>query len=375
MERFVSLLKREIVLTVSLILAAFSVILVKPDEGYANYIDYQTLALLFSLMVIMAQFQKLGLFEKIAVKLLQRARRSRRLISLLVLLCFFSSMLITNDVALITFVPFTIAVLRMAGQEKRIIPTVALQTAAANLGSMATPVGNPQNLYLYARSGMSPVDFTGVMLPYVILSAALFFLIPYLMKDREVNLLLEEKKQEQGRPPYRILFLYFALFLESVLAVAHVLPWQAALISVAGITLILDPELFRRVDYSLLLTFAGLFIFIGNVGRIPAFSGLLRTVIQGNELLASVAVSQVISNVPAALLLSGFTAKWNLLIVGTNLGGLGSLIASMASLISYKHIAKAYPQKKGQYLKYFTISNIGFLAVLLGAAGMMMYLF
>lgn len=370
-----SLLKREIVLTVSLILAVFSMILVKPDEGYANYIDYQTLALLFSLMVIMAQFQKLGLFEKIAIKLLQHARRSRRLIGLLILLCFFSSMLITNDVALITFVPFTIAVLRMAGQEKWSIPTVALQTVAANLGSMATPVGNPQNLYLYARSGMSPVDFIGVMLPYVILSAVLFCAIPHFMKDREVSLLLEEKKQEQKGPPYRVVFLYFVLFLESVLAVAHVLPWQAALISVVGVTLILDPELFRRVDYSLLLTFAGLFLFIGNVGRIPAFSGLLQTAIQGNELLASVAVSQVISNVPAALLLSGFTAKWNLLIVGTNLGGLGSLIASMASLISYKQIVKAYPQKKGQYLKYFTISNIGFLAVLLGAAGVMIDLF
>lgn len=374
MDRFVNLLKNEIVLIAALALAAVSMLLVKPDEGYANYIDYQTLALLFCLMVVMAQFQKLGLLQRIAVKLLRRARRSRRLVSILVLLCFFSSMLITNDVALITFVPFTIAVLQMAGQETLIIPTVALQTAAANLGSMATPVGNPQNLYLYAQSGMSAADFTGIMLPYVVLSAVLFCLLPYAMKDREVVFLLEETERKDGNSHYRLLLLYFALFAESVLAVAHVLPWQAALASVVCCTLIFDPALFCRVDYSLLLTFGGLFIFIGNVERIPAFSTFLQSVIQGNELLASLAVSQVISNVPAALLLSGFTAKWNLLIVGTNLGGLGSLIASMASLISYKHIAKAYPHQKGRYLKYFTVSNIGFLAVLLAAAGVIFYL-
>jgi len=133
------------------------------------------------------------------------------------------------------------------------------------------------------------------------------------------------------------------------------------------VTAKMDISIFKNIDYSLLLTFVGFFIFIGNMGRIDVFSNFLMDVMQGNEVLASVAASQIISNVPAALLLSGFTTKWSMLIIGTNLGGLGTLIASMASLISYKYVASNYPERKGAYIKHFTVANVSILAVLLGA--------
>lgn len=360
-------IKQETVLMIATMLAIVSMFFVKPDSGYAGYIDYQTLALLFCLMIIMCKLQKMGIFQTIGVKLLQRVNGSRQLYAALVLLCFFSSMLITNDVALITFVPFAITVLKMAKLEHRMIPVVVLQTVAANLGSMVTPIGNPQNLYLYGQSGMSLGSFIMLMLPYAGIAAVIFAVMIMRMKNHRVDTNALQTIDAPKINVDRDLIIYMVLFLGCVLAVAKILPWQVMLAIVAVFAIKNDAAIFKKVDYSLLLTFVAFFIFIGNLGRSPFFSEIIMEMMQGNEVLASVAASQVISNVPAALLLSGFTTKWSMLIIGTNLGGLGTLIASMASLISYKQVAKNYPAVKGNYIKHFTVTNVGILAVMLGA--------
>ena len=377
MNRILAFLKKETVLCVSLILAAASMLFVPPDREYWSYIDFRTLAILFCLMCVMAGLQKIGVFGRIAGGFLRHVRGGRGLILTLVLLCFFSSMFITNDVALITFIPFTFTVLHMLGEEQRdrlVLPVVVMQTIAANLGSMLTPVGNPQNLYLYGKAGLSVGGFLMLMLPYTLLSLVLLTgwsllqggACPQIPKSGSGP--AEEMTGEgfpQGKGIRCLLMAYLALFLLCLLAVGHILPWQAAFLAV-GITLFLtDRQVFKRVDYSLLVTFTGFFIFVGNAGRIPVFRDLLQDMIAGREVYTAILVSQIISNVPAALLLSGFTEDFAGLIIGTNLGGLGTLIASMASLISYKYVAKEVSGCKGRYILLFTAGNLLFAAILI----------
>lgn len=377
MKKLLTFIKKEAVLCAALLLAVLSAFVIPPDREYAGYIDYRTLAILFSLMSVMAGLQKLGLLHRIAQGLLGRIKSRRGLVLILMLLCFFSSMLITNDVALITFVPFTFTVLEMMGKEQRrklVLPLIAMQTIAANLGSMLTPIGNPQNLYLYSKAELSIGEFVWLMLPYALLSLLLLTGWALIqggggrgrLEPRQISgMSLESgERGKSGKTVILRLVVYLALFGLCLLAVAHVLPWQATLAAVLATVLITDRKVLRKVDYSLLLTFVGFFIFIGNMGRIPVFRDLLQSVVMGRETYAAVAASQIISNVPAALLLSGFTDNYRGLIIGTNLGGLGTLIASMASLISYKYVAKEESGRKGAYIGIFTVSNLAFLAVL-----------
>ncbi len=360
-------LKEETVLCVALLLAACSALLIHPDLQYLSYIDFRTLAILFCLMSAMAGLQKTGVFQWVAQGLLGRVKNARQLVCILVLMCFFSSMAITNDVALITFVPFTFIVLSLLGAEERkrlVVPVVALQTIAANLGSMLTPVGNPQNLYLYGRAGVSLGSFIGLMLPYTLVSF-LFILLWSAIQFRAYDTPIRVSFDESICPSQKGLLVYLAMFGLDLLAVARVLPYEIALAATVLGLLIVDRSMFARVDYSLLLTFVGFFIFIGNIGRLPVFYDFLRRAVSGNELLAGAAASQIISNVPAALLLSGFTNDLSSLIVGVNIGGLGTLIASMASLISYKFIAREEGDVKGTYFRWFTFTNLCFLVVLL----------
>lgn len=372
MNKLITFVKREAVLCVSLILAAASMLLVPPDKDYLEYIDFRTLAILFCLMCVMAGLQKEGVFDRVAKGLLSHVKNGPGLVLTLVLLCFFSGMLITNDVALITFVPFTFTVLGMLKEEQKVrllLPVVVLQTIAANLGSMLTPIGNPQNLYLYGRAGLSISAFMSLMLPYTLLSLALLA-VWSLIQGRacpRIPDFRDGKAQEgsrRGRRAVLSLAAYLGLFLLCLLAVGRILPWQAVFVAVAAGVLVLDRQVFLKVDYSLLLTFTGFFLFVGNAGRIPVFREFLQNVIAGRETYTAILASQVISNVPAALLLSGFTENYEGLIVGTNLGGLGTLIASMASLISYKYIAKGTTGCKGKYLLLFTAGNLFFLAAL-----------
>ena len=242
------------------------------------------------------------------------------------------------------------------------IYVIVLQTIAANLGSMLTPVGNPQNLYLYSLSGMDISLFLKTMLPYTLLSGLMLLLALFLKPGEEVSLqaVFTETKAMARRP----LAAYTLLFLLCLGCVLRLIPWQAVLLILLAVLFFFNRRLLLKADFGLLFTFVFFFLFIGNMGRIPAIVGFLRSVLSGHELFLSIAASQVISNVPAAILLSGFTGNYLPLLVGVNIGGLGTLIASLASLISYKQYAGTAGCHKGRYMLYFTVMNLLFLAAL-----------
>lgn len=371
MKSILRFCKEEAVLCVALLLAVVSSFIVLPDREYISYIDFHTLAILFCLMCVMAGLQKIGVFRWIAEGLLKRVKYSIQLVLLLVLLCFVFSMVITNDVALITFVPFTFTMLGLLDEKQRkqlVIPIVVMQTVAANLGSMLTPIGNPQNLYLYGKAGLSVGEFVWVMLPYTLFSLLLILVCCYVIYrmsgEQKSRLEITFNGQTTLEGKKIPLAVYLILFVLCLLSVAHMISYGVMLLVVTAVIIGMDRKVLLQVDYSLLFTFIGFFIFIGNMGRIPAFSAFLQGIVEGNEVYTGIAASQVISNVPAALLLSGFTDKYEALLIGVNLGGLGTLIASMASLISYKLLAKEESSRKGEYLKYFTAVNICFLVPL-----------
>lgn len=352
-------LKNEIVLIISFVLAVASAFVVTPNQGYIDYIDFKTLALLLCLMAVMSGLNGLGVFSLLAEKLLRFANTTRSLTLWLCSLCFFSSMLITNDVALITFVPFSIVALKMSGKEKLLIPLVALETVAANLGSMLTPVGNPQNLYLFSAFNMEIADFFSAVLPYAVLSFVLIVMSAFFIRKEGVTAV---SQSQSGAINTKLCVLYAVLFAVALLTVFRVIPYGITLaLSVVSI-LIFDRKALAKVDYSLLFTFIFLFVFIGNLGNIESVSSFLGETVKGNEVAAGIAASQVFSNVPAALLLSGFTDNIKDLLIGVNLGGLGTLIASMASLISFKFVAKE-KISSGRYIAVFTAVNIVFLVL------------
>lgn len=368
-------LKNETVLCISLLLAVLSAFVIKPDILYLTYPDYRTIALLFCLMIIVAGFQSLGIFSMLGHFLITRAGSVRGLSVVMVLLCFFSSMVITNDVTLITFVPFTILVLRMSGRAERILKLIVLETIAANLGSMATPIGNPQNLYLYSISDLTAGEFMQAVIPYAGLSLVLLVVVVFVGKDEpllDVSV-KDEQEKRAGRKAGRVLghaVPLLILLILCLLVVFRILPYQPVLICVILVILVINRKLYLSVDYFLLLTFLCFFVFIGNMKRIPQVSELLVSVVQGRELLTGILTSQIISNVPAAILLSGFSSDFSALLTGVNLGGLGTLIASLASLISFKFFVKEYPDQKGTFMKVFTIWNLLFLLVLIAEAAL-----
>ncbi|MDM8271079.1 SLC13 family permease [Thermophilibacter provencensis] len=364
------IVRRDPVLAIAAVLAVASCALVPPDAGYAGYVDFRTLGLLFSLMTVMAGLTRAGVFTAAGRALLARTHSGTGAIMALVLLPFVASMLVTNDVSLIAFVPFALLVLRMLGLGGTSVFTVVMMTIAANLGSMLTPIGNPQNLYLFSASGMGVGEFLLLMLPYAAVSGGLLVASVLLYGARHRGLPLSDAAGEKDLAPQearirrRALAPWAALFALSLLAVVRVVPVALLVPVVAIAALIIDRGALAEVDFGLLLTFVVFFVFVGNVGRMGAVNDLLASLVGGNELAVSVAASQVVSNVPAALLLSGFTSAWPALIVGTNLGGLGTLIASMASLISYKQVVESEPDAAGRYLVRFTIANVAFLAAL-----------
>lgn len=378
MKKLVSIFKKDPVLVLSGLLALVSVFFVLPDRQYIDYIDFRVLALLFSLMCVMKGYQEIGFFQRLAQSLLKKTKNTRQLSAVLVFLCFFLSMFITNDVALITFVPFTVLILNMVGQQKLMIRIIVLQTIAANLGSMLTPIGNPQNLYLYNLSGMGFGEFLLTMLPYAALSLVLLVLCLFLQKAEAIQLgdvtfsgaAAGTEGESSPALNRKALLLYTALFAVCLLCVLRLLSWQIMLAVTLAVLFLYNRRLLLKADYGLLFTFVFFFLFIGNMGRIPAVVSLLQSILTGHELAVSVAASQVISNVPAAILLSGFTANYGQLLIGVNIGGLGTLIASLASLISYKQYAALENSDSGKYMLNFTVMNILFLIVLLAAAAL-----
>lgn len=361
MERIKEFVKSEIMLIVAFCLAALSAIFVPPSVSYLHAIDFKTLALLFCLMVVMEGFKSLGVFRILAEKLLAKVHTLRSVSLVLCLLCFFSSMLITNDVALITFVPFTIVTLRLSHAQQYMIPIVALETASANLGSMLTPIGNPQNLYLFSAYHMEIGTFLKTLYPYALLSFVLIIVFSVCMGNHPISMQGEREIEAFDKKRCAV---YGILFAVALLTVFHVLSYPVVLVVSVVAAWITDKNTIKHADYSLLFTFIFLFIFIGNLREISWISEGLSRILASREVPVAILCSQVLSNVPAAILLSGFTDNAKALLIGTNLGGLGTLIASMASLISFKFIIKENV-KKGRYLFFFTWVNLVFLACLI----------
>ena len=360
--------KREPVLCMAAVCAAASMALNPPSAAYLNYIDWRGLTLLFCLMAVVAGLQECGVFAVLAQRLLAGERRMRFVTLALVLLPFFVSMLVTNDVALITFVPFAVLVLGLIGRMERLIYVVVLQTIAANLGSMATPVGNPQNLYIYANYELSAGQFFSAMLPLTLVSLVGLTVACLCVKPEGIRVTFAEKAEIRS-PGHLILMIL--LFVLCLLSVFRVLPYPALLPVVLAGMLIFDRSLFRKVDYGLLATFFCFFLFAGNVGACGPVREVLTRIMEQNTALASGVSSQIISNVPAAVLLSGFTTDWHGLLLGTNIGGLGTPIASLASLISLKAYLKSPGARLGRYLLVFTVANVVALAVLVGSVALM----
>lgn len=377
------LFQKETVCCIAFLLAVISMCFVSPSKNYISYIDFRVLALLFCLMAVVRGFSSIGVFTRLGTMLLTHVHSLRMLSALFIFLCFFFSMLITNDVALITFVPFTILVLSMAEQKKFLIPVIVLETIAANLGSMLTPLGNPQNLYLYTISGLSIGAFVRIMLPYSFVSAILLLIfILFLPKDtvstataantanstntvtasNTSNVICEAVKARKN--PRIIFAFYLILFLLCLLTVLHILPYQILFFLVLTGFLLLDYRVLKDVDYFLLLTFLCFFIFIGNMKQISLVHELISKLLVHHEVLMGIGASQIISNVPAAILLSGFTDDYSALLIGVNLGGLGTLIASLASLISFKFYTNSNGSDTKRFLGIFTLYNVIFLGVL-----------
>ena len=352
--------KREPVLLIAALAALVSCFFVPPDGAYLHYIDFRTLALLYCLMTVVAGLRQAGLFAHLAHVVCQKASSVRAMGILLVLLSFFSAMLITNDVALLTFVPFAVVVLGMADRKQALIRIVVLQTAAANLGSMLTPVGNPQNLFLFSYYDLSPTAFLRITLPVWGLSLLLILAGCFLLPGERLHVFLGEMPGIQRKE----LWLHLALFAVCLLVVMRVILWPVMLAIVAAVLLIADRRLLIKADFMLLLTFVAFFIFAGNLARIDAVDNLLHSLLRGREYLTSLLASQVISNVPAAVLLAGFTDRSRELLLGVNVGGLGTPIASLASLIGMKLYAHSDHADTGRYLLEFTVVNVILLGVL-----------
>ena len=360
--KIITFIQKEIVFCIAGLFAIMSAFAVPPSKAYLDYIDFRVLALLFCLMLVVAGFHAIGLFEKIIEKMIKHINSTRQLSFALVFMCFFTSMFITNDVSLITFVPFAIMILQKIKKQKLMIFVIVMQTIAANLGSLFTPLGNPQNLYLYSISNMNMSEFLKLMFPVTFISLLLIAVTLLFMKNETVGTIEGIDKVKINETQMAV---FVVLFVICLCAVLHVIDYRIAFVIVMITVLIFDRKLIAEADYLLLLTFVAFFIFVGNIKNIPYIVDALASVVTGNEIIVSTIASQVISNVPAAILLSGFTTNYQMLILGTNIGGLGTLIASMASLISYKFYGKTEGAQKGKYLAIFSAINLIYLFIIL----------
>ena len=362
LKRIKNLIAKDTVLCVAAGCAVLTMFFVPPDQEYLHYIDFRVLCLLLCLMAVVAGLKAIGTFQWLTHQLLQRIRDGRGLGVSLVLLPFFCSMFVTNDVALIIFIPFTLMLLEQLGCRRSIIPVTVFQTIAANLGSMATPVGNPQNLYLYAFYDMSIGEFFSVTLPLTVFSLILLTIasIPLLPKK-----LPAQQMEASGAINTRQLLIYLALFILCLLTVFRIVPYPLTTAVTIAVLFLVDKKLLKEIDYLLLLTFVCFFTVSENLGRMDAIRSFLQQLLQTNTLLTAIGTSQVISNVPAAIMLSGFTNQWQQMLAGVNIGGLGTPIASLASLITIKFYMRWPGAKIAQFLGYFTAANVIALALLM----------
>ena len=352
--------RKNTVLTIALCAAGLSMILVPPDAAYAEYFDYKTLTCLFVTLAVICALRDIRFFTIIAQKIVRMAGNLRMTVLSLVYITFIGSMLIANDMALLTFLPLGYFALSSTGKDKYMAPTFILQNIAANLGGMLTPFGNPQNLYLYEKFMIPNGEFMTIMLVPFAVAVSMITVCCLFFPKEELSM---NEKVDSKLPPKRTA-LYLVLFASTILIVFRMIPYIYGLILIPAILLFVDRDALRQVDYPLLLTFVAFFIFAGNMSRVDVVNNLFSGLLQKNTLLTSVASCQFISNVPSAILLSQFTDNYRALLMGVNIGGAGTLIASLASLITFNEYTRHYPHMTAKYIGLFSAFNFGFLIVL-----------
>lgn len=355
-------IKKEAVLCIAALCAIITMFFIPPDSEYIHYIDFRVLCLLMCLMAVVAAFKNAGVFKALTFTLLSHIKSGRILGVTLVLLPFFLSMLVTNDVALIVFIPFTLGLMTELGYSKSTVPIIVLQTVAANLGSMATPVGNPQNLYLYSAFNLSPAEFFSCVLPLTLFSLVVLIVAAFPVLPKKLQTQSAEKAELSGK---KNLIIYSLLFILCLLTVFRLIPYPVTTAIVIAVFLITDKGIIKEIDFMLLITFVCFFIVSENLGRVDIIRSFLQSLLEKNTLLTAAGASQIISNVPAAILLSGFTDNWYDLLAGVNIGGLGTPVASLASLITLKIYMQHKNSNVLKFMGTFTVANIIGLILLL----------
>ncbi|MBQ9729934.1 MAG: citrate transporter [Clostridia bacterium] len=361
---FAAFAKKNAVMFVALFAAAITCVIVPVDAEYLNYFDFKTLTCLFCTLAVVCALKNVNFFYMLAHKIVCLFKTARFAVLALSYVTFLGSMLIANDMALLTFLPLGYIALTSTGKQKYMAFTFVMQNVAANLGGMLTPFGNPQNLYLYSFFNIPTAEFTLIMLPPFLLSVFLITLCCLVFVKNEP---LELENEPMRVEPKRTV-LYLILFALSIVIVFRVIPFWIGLIVIPTVLLFVDRKALQMVDYPLLFTFVFFFVFAGNMARIPAVQNLFSALLEKNTLLVSILSCQCISNVPSAILLSQFTENYHALLLGVNIGGVGTLISSLASLITFREYAKHNPHGSGKYLLVFSAFNFTFLILLTALA-------
>ncbi len=358
--KIINFAKTNTVAIIAAVAAIITMFIVPPDREYLDYFDFKTLTCLFCVLAVVCALRNIRFFYTMAKAIIRKFKNTRLCILALVYITFIGSMLIANDMALLTFLPLGYFVLHTTGKEKYMAFTYIIQNIAANLGGMLTPFGNPQNLYLYTKFAIPDAEFIRIMFPPFLVSILLITALCFIFVRSE-SLEIEEKAAELPIP--RVI-VYLILFAISILIVFRTVPFVVGLIIIPIALLFLDREALRSVDYGLLLTFVFFFVFSGNMARIDAVRDFFSALLERNTLLFSALSCQVISNVPSAILLSQFTDNYKELLLGVNIGGVGTLIASLASLITFREYTKDQPGHTVRYIVKFTLFNALFFIVL-----------
>lgn len=356
-------LRKNTVFVIALLAAVVTAFFVPPDAQYLSYFDWKTLSCLFCTLAVICALRNIHFFTVVAHKIVGVTGNIRRAIIAIIMITFIGSMLIANDMALLTFLPLGYHVLASSGQKKHMVFTFIMQNIGANLGGMLTPFGNPQNLYLYNKFQIPTAKFMGIMaIPFAAAIFLIFVCCLILIRPEPIRV----ENQEDDRLPVGRTVLYLLLFAFSIVIVFRLIPYYIGLIVIPAVLLFADRKALRNVDYFLLLTFACFFVFSGNMARIDGVNRVLSSLMAKNPLIVSILSCQVISNVPSAILLSGFTTEYRALLYGVNIGGTGTLIASLASLITFRQYTALEPAGTKRYLGVFTLLNFLFLAVMTG---------
>ncbi|MCF0146769.1 MAG: anion permease [Clostridium sp.] len=356
--KLIDFIKKEIVLIISIALAIFSCIFSTPR---LSYIDFKVLILLFNLMIVVSAFNELKVLDSIASKILKKCTSYISVSFALVFITYAASMVVTNDVALITFVPLTIIIGKKANFNP--LKIIIFQTIAANLGSSFTPMGNPQNLFIYSFYKLGIIDFLKITFPLLLISTILLALFISKEKNATLNINLKNINIKDRKQ----VIIFSTLFFIILLSVLHLIDYKIVFIITLITVSLFNKSLFSKVDYSLLLTFIGFFIFIGNISTLDTVKNFMEYILNSGKatFTYSILISQVISNVPATMLLSGFTTSIRELLIGVNIGGLGTLISSLASVISFKIYTNEFPEESSNYFKSFTLYNILGLVIII----------